>query len=111
LIDKEVAAASSTGTVATVHAGLVRNQRAFAFGSYQATATVQLLPRCRDCGGKHPAAYNPPLACTTLCPQCGLATEQPSAVLVPSILADRRAAFGNWLMKIGAWLVNLSQRM
>lgn len=38
--------------------------------------TMQLLPGCRNCGEKHPLAFNPPLP-ANLCPGCGLPAGQP----------------------------------
>ena len=85
-------------------------QRGFGRIGVKAEAQVQFLPRCPECGHKHPRAYNPPLM-TNYCPQCfSPAPPVGETIDVPAVATDRRIQLGQLLLRIGAFLRNLAER-
>lgn len=78
----------------------------------EGSLSYRVLPRCWNCGHKHPAAYNPPLEDQRHCPACGHTVQRPrEAVEVPVAITDRAARFGMALIRAGAWLIELARRM
>ena len=48
---------------------------------FQPIVTIVKLPRCPNCEGKHPLAYNPPLPAHE-CPECGGVAASPGQPIV-----------------------------
>lgn len=70
---------------------------------------VAFLPRCPNCLGRHPLAYNPPLP-AGICPECDtLLVEAPPAVHVPAVLTGRdvRMAIGRACLAAGKYFALL----
>jgi DNA-directed RNA polymerase subunit RPC12/RpoP len=81
------------------------------FGVYAPSLQATLLPRCPDCGGKHPLAYQPPLPAHR-CPDCGSPRDAaPAPVDVPAVVTDGRTKLGIAMMRFGTYLKRISERL
>lgn len=75
----------------------------------------RMRPRCACCGARHPQADEPadvdmPPGMT--CPECGaLAAEPTPYVSEIAIVADPTVRRANWMLRIGAFLHRLADRM
>lgn len=83
-----------------------------AVGSYEPSLSMTVLRGCRVCGDRHPLAYTPPQQ-SDHCLNCGaiIADVNPETITVGATLTDGRARIGNALMRAGAALKRLSERI
>ncbi|WP_428492174.1 hypothetical protein [Rhodopila sp.] len=89
----------------------ITNSTTGAAGRYEATVLHRFLPRCKECGSKHPDAYSPPLA-PDECPNCGAPIEAAGEpVETPAVITDTRIKLGVWAMRVGAAIKRFSEKL
>jgi hypothetical protein len=100
-------------TAAEAAIGLGFSRSLYAGSAPELFCQVQYLPACRDCGTKHPLAFNPPHSAEK-CPACGASTGPLEPVqAVPPVLTGYRPSslLARGLLAIGQALNAVAGRL